>query len=92
MIFGITLFDLVNGLFEAAAGGVVIYNGFDIWKKRAVAGQTRPALIFFICWGVWNIIFYPTVGAWFSAACGAVVLLANLWVYALVWKFRAQKC
>ena len=47
-------------------------------------------MLFFWAWGIWNVAFYPALGAWASAGAGVVVLVANSWLTINVWRFRRR--
>lgn len=79
--------DLVNAGLELAGAAFVALNAYDIQRKRAVAGQSFWSCAFFLTWGLWNLIFYPFVGAHLSAIAGAAVVLANVWLIANVMRF-----
>lgn len=83
-----TLFDIINATFETCASGFVLLNARDIWRRKAVAGQTAPTLVFFTAWGVWNIVYYPSLDQWASTAGAWGVTIANALTLALVLKYR----
>lgn len=82
--------DGVNGIFEAAGGAFVAINALDIWRKKAVAGQTLTAMSFFGAWGAWNLVYYPAIHQWWSAASAAGVMIANITMIGLILKFREK--
>lgn len=81
-------YDLVNALFEGSGGIFVALNAWDIWKRKAVAGQTFTALFFFTAWGVWNLFYYPAVHQWWSTFGAWSIMLVNCIQIGLVIKFR----
>lgn len=77
-----TWFDLINGLFEAFGAYAAWKNFFRLRQEREIKGVVWQIWLFYAAWGLWNIIFYPFVGAWFSAVMGAVLTAGNLaWCY-----------
>lgn len=74
--------DLVNAGFECAGAIFAWANVSRIKEDKSVKGVYWPASIVFACWGYWNMIYYPSLDQWFSAACGAVLAFGNtIWVY-----------
>ena len=38
-------------------------------------------MAFFTAWGIWNLVYYPAIGQWYSFAAGIVLAAGNLaWV------------
>ena len=83
--------DLVNTAYECGGGYFVGLNAWDIWKKKSVAGQTLPTMLFFSSWGVANLFVYPSVHLFWSTAGAAVTLLANIVMIALILKYRKPR-
>jgi len=83
-------YDFINAVFECSGGIFVALNAWDIWKKKAVAGQTLTALAFFTAWGLWNLVFYPAVGQWWSTLGAWGIMLMNAVQIGLVLKFRGR--
>ena len=80
--------DLINGLFETAAGILLWNNVRVLFKDKKVRGYSGMAVIFFCLWGYWNLFYYPSLGQWFSFLGGLNVVLANtVWV-GLMLKYR----
>ncbi len=71
-------FDLINGLFEAFGAYVAWRNFFRLRRDREIRGVVPSLHYVYACWGLWNIAFYPLVGAWFSAVVGAIMTAANV--------------
>ena len=84
-------FDFVNAAFELSAGGFVLLNCIDIWRKKAVAGQAIPTIVFFLVWGVWNLVYYPSQGQWWSTVGAWGVLVANIAMAFSMWKFWERR-
>lgn len=82
--------DLINGFFELAGGIVVALNVRDIWKRGMVAGHTPFTITFFWSWGLWNVIYYPAIGQWWSTIGAWGLMIANLCLVFSVIKFRSK--
>jgi hypothetical protein len=42
-----------------------------------VRGVHWLPLAFWTAWGVWNVFYYPSLGQWWSFACGLGVVAGN---------------
>ena len=85
--------DIVNGAFETIGAYGAWRNAYQLYKDNKISGVYWPLYIFYFCWGVWNCIFYPSLGQWVSTVGGVVLTLGNLaWVcLALRLKFKTLK-
>lgn len=88
--------DLINGLFEACGGLLMLLDIKVIIRDRAVRGVYWPSRIFFLVWGGWNVYFYSYYDHIWSWLGGAFMLAVNaVWVF-LAWyysrKQRMEKC
>lgn len=80
--------DFGNAIFECSGGAFVALNAYDIWKKKAVAGQTLTALSFFTAWGIWNLFYYPSQAQWWSTVGAWGIMLVNFIQIGLVLRYR----
>lgn len=81
MIFPHWLPDLVNAAFEVVGGLMQLWNCRRLYRDREIAGVNWQVTAFFAGWGLWNLFFYPFVGAWLSMLGGVTIVVANvLWV------------
>lgn len=80
--------DVGNAVFECSGGLFVALNAWDIWKKKAVAGQTLTALFFFTMWGIWNLFYYPSQNQWWSTVGAWSIMIVNSVQIYLVFRFR----
>lgn len=69
--------DLINGLFEALAGLMVLNHCRVLRTDKAVRGVSVATVAFFTALGVWNLYYYPALGQPWSFAGGIVVVAAN---------------
>jgi len=73
--------DQVNGLFELIGSLFILNHCRILYRDKKVAGVSILSTIFFFCWGVWNMFFYPHLNQWYSFAGGLTIFLANsLWI------------
>lgn len=73
--------DHINGLFEAVGGVLLLLNCWRMYRDKEVKGVSLAPCFFFTAWSYWNLIFYPSVGAWWSFAGGIIVVSTNtLWL------------
>ena len=80
--------DMINGLFEAVGGALVLNHCRAVLRDKAVAGVSIFSTAVFSLWGFWNLFYYPHLDQWYSFAGGLVIVTANcLWVYLLM-KYR----
>lgn len=80
--------DLINASLELMGGFFVLGHCRAVWHDREVKGVSIISTAFFLCWGVWNLYYYPSLGQWLSFAGGIFLALANcLWVGLLI-RFR----
>jgi hypothetical protein len=84
--------DVVNGMFECV-GGVLLWGSVrKLWEDREVKGVYWPAWLFYGVWGVWNLVYYPSLDQWCGFVGGLVVTTANItWVvsYLLIRRCRS---
>lgn len=74
-------FDLINALFELIGALLGWLNVRQLQRDKRVSGVYWPVTAFFAAWGYWNLLYYPALGQWISAAAGLLLALANTaWV------------
>lgn len=82
--------DFINGCFEAFASLFILNHCRVLLRHKQVRGVSLTSTGFFFGWGLWNVVFYPLLGQWFSFACGLAVLAANgLWI-AMLFYYRKR--
>ncbi len=82
--------DIVNSLFEA---GAVFATGLSVGKllhDKKVAGIHWLQVGFFTVWGLWNIVYYPMLGQWWSFSAGVGLVLMNALYLILLLKYRGN--
>lgn len=85
--------DLVNGLFESGGAYCAWRNFFQLKKDLAIKGVYWPIYFFYSVWGLWNLVYYPVLGQWFSFLAGAVLVSGNIaWLSLATLLYRLSKC
>ena len=73
--------DAINAVFEAGGGLLLCLNVARLLRDRTIAGVSIVPAAWITAWGLWNLIYYPALGQWFSFAAGLLVVTANAtWV------------
>lgn len=70
--------DFTNGCFEFLAGAMILNHCRVLYKARKVAGVSKFSTLFFVCWGFWNMFYYPHLDQYWSFSGGLFVVLTNL--------------
>lgn len=75
------IFDLINGTYEFLGGLMLLWDCQRLYRDKAVAGVNWQVRAYFLSWGVWNLVYYPSLDQWASFAGGCLIAAANLlWV------------
>jgi len=84
--------DMINGIFEIAAGILIWANCYRVYKDKQVKGVSLLAVSVFVLWGYWNLYYYPFLGQWLSFIGGIMVVTANtVWVGMMMYYVRKEK-
>lgn len=70
--------DLVNAIFESLAGFFILASCRRLYIDKRVRGVSWLQVAFFTSWGIWNLVYYPSLGQWLSFAGGVVLAATNL--------------
>lgn len=85
------IMDFINGSFEAFASLFILRHCWVLYQDKLVRGVSVLATAFFFVWGLWNILYYPSLEQTFSFYVGIFVCLANfLWI-GLILYYRKQE-
>ena len=73
--------DVINGIFELV-GSIFIWGSVrQLVRDKGYAGLFLPQIMVYTAWGAWNLLYYPSLGQWWSTIAGVNVLVANLtWI------------
>jgi hypothetical protein len=69
--------DTINAAFEFGGAFALALNVRRLWIDRAVSGVHWGPTVFFTAWGLWNLIYYPSLGQWLSLIGGAAIVVVN---------------
>lgn len=90
MIYNIP--DLTNALFELGGGLVQIFNILKLKKDKIVRGLYWPTVLFFSCWGVWNMFYYNHLQQSLSWYAGILLASTNgIWLIMMLYYIRKEK-
>ncbi len=82
-------YDWVNGVFEGLGAFFTWKNAFTLYREKTVKGVYWPMMVFFTAWGVWNLLYYPSLKQWASFAGGVALVCGNTaWVVVLLMSYR----
>lgn len=83
--------DIINGLFEALAGLFILNHCRVLYRDKMCRGVSLLSCSFFTLWSLWNLVFYPNMGLFWSFVGGIFVMLAN-WLYAsMLWYYGEKR-
>lgn len=83
--------DIVNGSFELIGALVLMLNVKALYKDKKVQGIHWGSTLFFSLWGIWNLIYYPSLDQWFSFAGGlAIVTVNTTWLIQVIYYSRRR--
>lgn len=84
-------YDLLNAGFEFFGSVTIWLNVRQIRKDKGHSGISLASIIFFLLWGFWNLIYYPSLGQWVSFGAGCSITLANIvWIAHLLYYGKIQ--
>jgi hypothetical protein len=80
--------DLINACFELGGAAAVANNCYRTWRDKQVKGVSLVSMSFFTAWGLWNLLYYHSLGQNLSNMAGALLVCMNVTWLGLMWKFR----
>lgn len=83
--------DCVNGVFELSGACFVWLSVRRLRCDRQVRGVDWRTTAFWSLWGLWNLVYYPSLAQWASFAGGVAVVAVNLWYLALLLWYRTTR-
>ena len=86
------IIDQINGMFEFVGSGFIWYNVYTLYKDQEIKGVYWPAIIFFILWSIWNLIYYPNLDQYWSFAGSISLIIADIaWLSLAILYSRRNK-
>lgn len=58
--------DFTNSLFQFVSSLLVWLSAWSVKKDRGYAGVHLYQLIFLVTWGLWDTVYYSSLGHWYS--------------------------
>ena len=83
--------DIINSTFEAFGAIFVLNHARTLLKDKVVRGVSLASIVFFFCWGLFNIFYYKHLEQHFSWTAGLFVTLANLVWIVLILHYRKKE-
>jgi len=83
--------DLTNALFEFVGAFFVLNHCRVMYKHKSADGVSLLSLIFFNCWFMWNLYYYPHLDQWLSFWGGVAMGGANILYTGMTIYFRRLK-
>jgi hypothetical protein len=84
--------DLINGSFEFIGAFFTWINAYKLWKDKVVMGVYWPVTAFFSIWGIWNLIYYPSLNQMWSFYGGIILVIGNImWVVLALYYRRVNE-
>lgn len=78
--------DQINAAFEFFGGLFILNNCISLYRDKVVKGVTVTSTTFFCAWSVWNLVFYPALGQWYSFIGGLLIVVGNFsWVGMMIY-------
>jgi len=78
--------DMINSSFELIAAPFILLSILKLYREKKVRGISCWHVLFFTCWGFWNLFYYPHLGQWSSFIGGlAIVVVNSIWVIQMIY-------
>lgn len=82
--------DGINAMFELMGAAMLLPSVFRAIRLKTVQGVHIATPLFFWLWGLWNVIYYPSLAQWQSTLAGLLLLTVNtVWLW-LVWRYTPK--
>jgi hypothetical protein len=83
--------DLINAGFQLLGAFLISLHCAALWRERAVAGVSIPAVFAFALWAVWNLYYFTVVEHWWSFAGALVCAAAHVAYISLILRFKRKE-
>lgn len=78
--------DEINALFQLGCAYYAWSNALALYRSGSISGINPHSTVFFTIFGVWNMVFFSSIGAPLSFWAGVMTVLGNA-----AWVFQAVK-
>lgn len=83
--------DQINATFEFGGAVFLCANVVQLHHDKEVKGVHWAPVVLFMCWGVWNLFYYPHLDQPYSFMAGILVVLVNaVWFSQMLWYGRSK--
>lgn len=82
--------DAGNAVFELSGALLNLLSVRALLRDRKLRGFSPAPLVFFMCWGAWNLWFYNAVAQPLSALAAGILFAVNVWQLVLIWNYRSN--
>lgn len=72
------IMDVINGSFELGGAFILLLNVRRLYRDKIVRGVHWSPTAFFAAWGLWNLLYYPSLGQTCSFIGGVCLVAVNL--------------
>jgi len=83
--------DIINASFELVGSYFTWRNAQQLYKEKETKGVYWPTWLFFSVWGIWNLIYYPSLNQPLSFYAGIVLVSGNIAWVVLAVKYNFKK-
>lgn len=84
--------DQLNAGFELAGAGLRSLDCYRLYQAKRFQGGSLFTALFFFLWGLFNTVFYPSLGQTWSLVAAVLLTAVNgLWIAMAVFYNRKYK-
>ena len=77
--------DQTNACFELMGAAFMIPSLIKAYKEKVIQGVSILTPIFFSCWGIFNVFYYPSIFQFYSGMAAIMLFSINLiWLYQVI--------
>jgi hypothetical protein len=84
------MLDAINSFFEMGMFVVILMGIYKLVQDKYVAGFHWAQVAFPMSWGMFNLVYYPSLGQTLSTVAAVFVVVANI-VYLILITYYLQK-
>ena len=83
--------DLANAGFEGFGALFTLNHARVLINHKVVRGVSALSVMFFLCWGIFNIFYYHQLDQMFSWAAGIAMTCANAFYVGLLIYYKRKE-